>query len=432
MQPSSIQSAVTCRLCPAPMHTYTVVEGDAGTVAQRFAFVCTTHYNEKDVRRAVRGIAAREQYQPQLRPIKLCDWMGRGGCTKSTTLNLTAYNMATERKMKVLATDVDDQNDLAAKLLRYSTTVWASQQLGARPVGDPTQTLEQVLASGGCYIRCVNGVDTPITHHTYMARPVTAAETAKWGQQHAQYPLVRQIPGHPAAVRSIQQSLEPFAVSGEGQALPIIPEKVPLQAIIEFLKTQEDGNSSIGLQAINTSDLGEIHVLYSGENFDRVKSQVNGSEHAALGAPEQRWQGIVQYLIDSTAAKLKSDIVLLDCNPNKGTLQRNLMFWADYMVLPMRGGCAANVEQVDKTLDCMYKNWGVHDGAPAMDERHLRIKGSWAQQHLFRMRPKVNSSFAFKLPMTVPKVLGYALSDIEVNRYGDASGKGSVQDATTT
>jgi hypothetical protein len=100
------------------------------------------------------------------------------------------------------------------------------------------------------------------------------------------------------------------------------------------------------------------------------------------------------------------------------------------MVLPMRGGCAANVEQVDKTLDCMYKNWGVHDGALPMDERHLRIKGSWAQQYLFRIRPKVNSSFATKLPMTVPRLLGYVVSDIEINRYGDAGGKGSTQDTT--
>jgi cellulose biosynthesis protein BcsQ len=122
-------------------------------------------------------------------------------------------------------------------------------------------------------------------------------------------------------------------VSGEGQAISIIPEKVPLQAIMQFLKTQEDGSGSITLQAIDTSDLGEIHVPYSGENFDGIQSQVNGSEHVSLGAPEQRWQGITQYLIDSVAAKLKADIVLLDCNPDKGTLQRNLMFWAIWCCL---------------------------------------------------------------------------------------------------
>jgi AAA domain len=289
----SVQPAATCRLCPAPVRTYAVVEGEAGTVVHKPALVCPAHYNEKDVRRAVRGIAAREQRQQQLRPIKLNCWNGKGGGGKTTTISLVAYGMAIERKMKVLPVDLDDQNDLAAKLLRYSTTVWASQQIGARPMGEPNQTLEQVLASGGCYIRPVNGVDTPITHHTYMARPVTAE--ALWGPPRVQYPLVRQIPGHAAVVRSIQQSLEPFAVSGEGQAISIIPEKVPLQAIIQFLKTQEDGSSAISLQAIHTSDLGEIHVLYSGKHFDRIKSQVNGSEHASLGALEQRWQGVTQY-----------------------------------------------------------------------------------------------------------------------------------------
>eukprot|EP00953_Heterococcus_sp_UTEX-ZZ885_P020937 11712-Heterococcus_DN1.PRE.2 len=247
--------ATTCRLCPAPARTYCTVKGEAGTVVHKHALVCPAHYNEKDVRRAVRGIAAREQHQPQLRPIKLISWLGKGGSTKTTTTNLLGYNMAVERKMNVLVVDVDDQNDLAAKLLRYPTTVWASQQLGARPMGEPNQTLEQVLATGGYYIRSVNGVDTPITHHTYMARPVTDEEIAQWGQSHAQYPLVRQISGHPAVVRSIQQSLEPFAVSGEGQAINIIPEKVPLQAIMQFLKTQEDGSGLISLQAIDTSDL---------------------------------------------------------------------------------------------------------------------------------------------------------------------------------
>jgi hypothetical protein len=83
--------------------------------------------------------------------------------------------------MTVLPVDLDDQNGLAAKLLRYSTTVWASEQTGTRPMGEPNQTLEQVLASRGCYIRSDDGVDTPITHHTYMARPVTAEEFANGG-----------------------------------------------------------------------------------------------------------------------------------------------------------------------------------------------------------------------------------------------------------
>jgi hypothetical protein len=108
-------------------------------------------------------------------------------------------------------------------------------------------------------------------------------------------------------------------------------------------------------------------------------------------------------------------------NPDKGILQRNIVMWADYLVLTSKGCCRSNVDQMSRTLERFYRNHDVPDVQMSLDD--LKVKGSWLQQYLFQIQLTVNERYdrIFPLPTTSPRVLGYITSNIEVTPYADST-----------
>eukprot|EP00953_Heterococcus_sp_UTEX-ZZ885_P027488 14743-Heterococcus_DN1.PRE.6 len=404
--PSAPAAPSTCCVvgCTNAVRSYTVLVGNEGADEVRQAPVCATHWNEAHMRQGIPSVEARPKLD---RAVKLVLWLGKGGSTKSTTQMLMAWSMAVERKMKVLSVDLDDQNDLAGMLLRKRVHDWAGT------LGDDATFDEE----GQFWYRTTEGYDRPITHHDYMARPVTVEEQERWGRGDTyglHHPRVKSFGGK-RTVRSIQESFEAFTDTGDAELLPVVPEQIEVREIMQHLHNRSAGRKLAGLEPDN---LGTIHLLYAGDQFDRIKHKVNTAED--VGGIAHRWQGAVQYLIDHVAEELASDVVLVDMNPDKGILQRNITLWADYLVLTSKGGCRSNVDQMTRTLERLYRNY---DTTVQMSLDDLKVKGSWLQQYLFQIQPTVNDRYGliFPLPTTCPKVLGYITSNIEVTPYADST-----------
>lgn len=83
------------------------------------------------------------------------------------------------------------------------------------------------------------------------------------------------------------------------------------------------------------------------------------------------------------AKAIEADIVLLDLNPSLSTINRNMIMSSDYIVVTTRPE-DFSLENMDTFMNKMVLN------VPTTDE----YGGSWLQQMIYHIRPKVNEDTA--------------------------------------
>jgi hypothetical protein len=252
--PSAPAAPSTCCVaeCTNAVRSYIVLVGNDGAEEVRQAPVCATHWDEAHMRQSIPSVDERLKLA---RAIKLVLWLGKGGSTKSTTQMLMAWCMAVERKLNVFSVDIDDQNDLAGMLLRKRVHDWA------QTLGDDATFDEE----GQFWYKTMEGYDRPITHHDYMARPVTVEEEQRWGRDDSyglHHPRVTSSNGK-RAVRSVQESFEAFAQQGDAE-LPVVPKEIPVRDIMLHL-CANDAQATQELAGLDSNNLGTIHLLYAAE-----------------------------------------------------------------------------------------------------------------------------------------------------------------------
>lgn len=83
------------------------------------------------------------------------------------------------------------------------------------------------------------------------------------------------------------------------------------------------------------------------------------------------------------AKAVEADIVMLDLNPSLSTVNRNMVMSSDYIVVTTRPE-DFSLENMDTFINKMSRN------VPVADEHG----GSWLQQMIYNIRPKVNEDTA--------------------------------------
>lgn len=88
------------------------------------------------------------------------------------------------------------------------------------------------------------------------------------------------------------------------------------------------------------------------------------------------------------AAKVvKADIVLMDLNPSLSTINRNMIMSSDYIVVTTRPE-NFSLENMDTFMNKMVQNDPLADV----------FGGSWLQQMVHHIRPKVNHTYVPGVP----------------------------------